>query len=728
MWSPEQLARLKHEWGRLQWNFACHPLVRIIALEGDPPRSYQFDYRVRTLAINPGGELEYAATASVQVDLGPDFPYAAPVVRPVGTLFHPNISADTVEIFPAWQSTDTLCDLASRIGALLAFQSYDPYSAWNEAAMEWVAANAGYLPTDAQANFAPEAGGDPLQRITKSGSAALDQFRRELDWASTAIVSGTFALSQVEHFAHRTRLGLGIFSAPGVDASMLQAAQELEAWSRQLPQAAPLLEELGRMKSAAQTVRQVATALEKTVQGLGGQFQAIEHLRPEFPADQPAQIPGHLPAAQVVEGTMTRLRARAAAMQTALAAAKTFSRPANSLPRQEAPFCTPLQSVIHSQTQTQTAALTTAYDQLSRAIADAGPLLERAALEAAALEKILVYRQYADLLAKAQQLIEQTKTWDSTGMQAFFVADPSAASGPFQFEQNLDLGPALLAVRAVGRNSLEIIDVASGVRLARGEGADLSIPRPGSDDPADLITFGATARCDDMAMQLDYLHRQLHGLLPHLEGPAAAAPSWCGKALATLAGEAAFAAFKAAHVNTLETLQTLANDLGALAPFKERLATYFLISRLGESVRRWQEEHLDCQQQIVKANTRTAQIIAKSGKDISNDVPVIPAKFEKDYNQSMELRMRSHARIEQLDRLIASAVKQARVRLESFSLMGMAALPNLKILSPLPDDLTGLIPAMDDAKFAQDIAQLGEMLGVQFAVKSPATRPAQLPP
>ena len=58
-WSPEQLVRLAFEWRELQRGYAFHPHVRIIPLEGDPPYEYQFEYRIRTLAINGDGQLDY---------------------------------------------------------------------------------------------------------------------------------------------------------------------------------------------------------------------------------------------------------------------------------------------------------------------------------------------------------------------------------------------------------------------------------------------------------------------------------------------------------------------------------------------------------------------------------------------------------------------------------------------------------------------------------------------
>src|SRR5206468_2586188 len=105
IWSPQQLERIQYEWRRLQRSFAFHPFVEM----------------------------------------------------------------EAIQIVPAWRANDTLVDAVQRVGRLVAFQSYDPNDLWNPTAMDWVAGNAQYVPTDSAADLAVEAGGDPLDRICKSG-------------------------------------------------------------------------------------------------------------------------------------------------------------------------------------------------------------------------------------------------------------------------------------------------------------------------------------------------------------------------------------------------------------------------------------------------------------------------------------------------------------------------------------------------------------------------------
>src|SRR6185503_13998863 len=54
-WTPDQLVRLEHEWRQLQRNFAYHPSVRIIPLNGNPPAEYTVEFKARTLYIREDG-------------------------------------------------------------------------------------------------------------------------------------------------------------------------------------------------------------------------------------------------------------------------------------------------------------------------------------------------------------------------------------------------------------------------------------------------------------------------------------------------------------------------------------------------------------------------------------------------------------------------------------------------------------------------------------------------
>ena len=109
-WTDGQLVRIENEWRKAQRAFAYHPIIGIAPLGGDPPHEYQIDYRVRSLAMNEMGELQYVDEVSMQIWLPPGFPNQAPVVRPMIDVFHPNISADGVFLTNLCQASDSLVD------------------------------------------------------------------------------------------------------------------------------------------------------------------------------------------------------------------------------------------------------------------------------------------------------------------------------------------------------------------------------------------------------------------------------------------------------------------------------------------------------------------------------------------------------------------------------------------------------------------------------------------
>src|SRR5206468_12481129 len=84
------------------------------------------------------------------------------------------------QIIPPWQEMNALTDLVQRVGRLLAFQTYDPNHVVNPVAHQWVVDNATYIPTDPAANLALEAGGKPIERISRSGAVTLAALKDQL--------------------------------------------------------------------------------------------------------------------------------------------------------------------------------------------------------------------------------------------------------------------------------------------------------------------------------------------------------------------------------------------------------------------------------------------------------------------------------------------------------------------------------------------------------------------
>src|SRR6185503_4698673 len=136
---------------------------------GNPPAEYQVELKCRTLYVQEDGQLGYLDAPGIHIWLPPGYPHEPPVVRPMQAIFHPNVTLEGILIPPPWEATRTLMQVIQQVGALLAYLTYDPWNVWNAAAMEWLTANAAYLPTDPAANFSPTADGEPLERISRKG-------------------------------------------------------------------------------------------------------------------------------------------------------------------------------------------------------------------------------------------------------------------------------------------------------------------------------------------------------------------------------------------------------------------------------------------------------------------------------------------------------------------------------------------------------------------------------
>ena len=276
-WSAVQLARLGEEWRQLRRAFAYHGAVEVVPLSGEPPSEYQVNYKVTTLAIDEAGQLAYVDGCSVHLWLPPHFPHNAPIVRPLATLFHPNVALEWVHLNPAWRPESTLVDVVAQVGFLLAFQSYDPAAVANPVAMNWVFANPHLLPTDPAASFSPAAGGDPLSRVTQFGPQTLQDFQHRVESTIDRLVSADAFPSpdELEQLSRDARTTLPPFLAPDIPELLRHTAAELRDLAASLHGPDPVWSQIGRQivlsKSIADAADDVVRAEETVRRAIAGE-------------------------------------------------------------------------------------------------------------------------------------------------------------------------------------------------------------------------------------------------------------------------------------------------------------------------------------------------------------------------------------------------------------------------------------------------------------------------
>src|SRR5688572_9685743 len=145
--SAVRLRRLQSDFLRLGEFINRHPRLGLIKAEGAPPENYQIEYRVTSLR-QKDGQLFEVGTHLVEIVLPRDYPRTPPLCRMLTPVFHPNIAPHAICIGDHWSAGESLQSIVTRIGEMLAYQSYNVKSPLNGEAARWVEENRDQLPLD----------------------------------------------------------------------------------------------------------------------------------------------------------------------------------------------------------------------------------------------------------------------------------------------------------------------------------------------------------------------------------------------------------------------------------------------------------------------------------------------------------------------------------------------------------------------------------------------------
>ena len=721
-WSSDQMVRLQYEWRRLQRSYAFHPIVRVLPVEGDPPSVYQVDYRLRTLEINSTGQLGYAATCSVQFVLPADFPQAPPLVKPLFLSFHPNVDSEQIQIVPPWTPSTTLIDVAERVGRILAFQSYNPQEVWNPVAMDWVLTNPAFVPTDPSADVSTAAGGDPLDRICRSGPATLpslrDQVRKFCDSMLGPI--NPPAPTDVAYFSMRTRLAAGMFLDSDIPEALSKQASELDEWAAALPEAERWCALFRQVSAATLTATAMSDALAEAAKRLNLQVHTAKPAGAEdFPSD-PRELFARLPATDELQKSLALLKGSLTKAEQRFEAVRATMRSLELAPL-TGKFPEGLQVLLDAEVGHKRAMVKDARAQLETKRAAAEPIIARARREAAALARLLQWREFIDTAERARELSANVAEWGSAGVQAYYLENEEGRHGPFDFEQQVDLGAAQVVLRKITQHAVEAVELSAVSILGRSETGELNVTIPGATSDGDFAaSFRCTPRCDDLALQLDYAVSQTRALLEKLSAPEPDEPGGSSNgALATaISRPANLQAIRDAHLPPSRGWAGLAADLRALTPFKERLATYHLLIRVHETLPIFQRERAEASAALKKAAERVNAILVRGTKDLETGNTVIPGKYHKEYESLLLESDRQQAIKDRMSAALKNSVAhvQARmaVRKGVASPIGSAKVPKLTALSPMPVDMNELSEAMGDTVILDLVSGIESMVNTQL--------------
>jgi ubiquitin-protein ligase len=144
-----RLKRLKADYDQISLSFTGKSRIKILKTIGSPPNTYQIEYLVSSLQKPAGMDSPKIHNSFiVEIVLTGSYPRMAPQCRMLTPIFHPNIAPHALCIGDHWAAGESLSFLISRIGEMLAFQSYNVKSPLNGEAAKWVEKNMDKLPLD----------------------------------------------------------------------------------------------------------------------------------------------------------------------------------------------------------------------------------------------------------------------------------------------------------------------------------------------------------------------------------------------------------------------------------------------------------------------------------------------------------------------------------------------------------------------------------------------------
>ena len=147
--------RLLREYDRIFTGFRNHPHISVKEVFGTPPEKYHILFRVDGLA-QAGMSIEAKNEHVVEITLTPDYPNVQPVCKPITSIYHPNITAETIDLRLIFTAQATLADLIVGIGQMIVFQKYSIDDAINAGAGHWAVRNTSMLPlSTVDLQFAP---------------------------------------------------------------------------------------------------------------------------------------------------------------------------------------------------------------------------------------------------------------------------------------------------------------------------------------------------------------------------------------------------------------------------------------------------------------------------------------------------------------------------------------------------------------------------------------------
>ena len=259
--------QLAVDFEKVQNTLELYPSINVIQVEGEPPDSYEIEYLFKGYVRDVDGSIREGLQHRIRISLPFGYPHFPPTVKPLTSVFHPDIDPDAVRIADYWQQNPSLPELILHIAEMICGNIYNLEDPFNQEAADWYAEHIDELPLDSLhiADIEPE--DDHLDADDTFDLLGLEdeESAEESESIETQLDLIRLRIEQKELFAANQLLTEIPESIPVPDRDEIEhviAAALRE--SDKLIVAAERLEDKGKIDEALETVEKINTIAADT--------------------------------------------------------------------------------------------------------------------------------------------------------------------------------------------------------------------------------------------------------------------------------------------------------------------------------------------------------------------------------------------------------------------------------------------------------------------------------
>ncbi|MCI5166869.1 MAG: hypothetical protein D3903_12445 [Candidatus Electrothrix sp. GM3_4] len=141
----DQLARDFEEVNKL---LSRYPQIHVAQTEGNSPAAYEVEYQLTGLTRQVDGNIDQTSRHLLRINLPFGYPHFPPTIKPLSSIFHPDIDPDAVRIASYWQKNPSLAELMVHMGEMICAKNYNLKEPFNQEAADWYSEHSSEFPLD----------------------------------------------------------------------------------------------------------------------------------------------------------------------------------------------------------------------------------------------------------------------------------------------------------------------------------------------------------------------------------------------------------------------------------------------------------------------------------------------------------------------------------------------------------------------------------------------------